>query len=236
MGSLGPPSSIRYQYTFRFRDATQQRFDIALDAATLELRQSDLARSAPGWTKLTYEQCEGCPLGPATEYCPIAVNLAPIAETFTHSSSSDRAIVTVRAAERTYQKETTLEDGLRSMLGIYMVTSNCPVMDQLRPNVRFHLPFASAEETIYRAVAMYLVDQYFRTRRGEEADWNLRGIAAIYEGVSRVNRGMSRRLQAASREDANLNAVAILSTFGETLRRFLADWLEKIEQFFPRRD
>ena len=37
-----------------------------------------------------------------------------------------------------------------------MALSGCPVLEQLKPMARFHLPFASVEETIYRAASMYL--------------------------------------------------------------------------------
>jgi hypothetical protein len=164
----------------------------------------------------------------------VAVKLAPVVETFRNARSTQQVRMTVRTPERTYQKDTTVEDGLRSMLGIYMVTSNCPVMDELRPNVRFHLPFASGQETVYRAIAMYLVSQYFRSQRGEQPDWELRNLRTIYELVSCVNQGISRRLLAACQDDANLNAVVILSTFGESLRSFLAEWLDKLERLlFP---
>jgi hypothetical protein len=116
---------------------------------------------------------------------------------------------------------------------MYMVTSNCPVMDRLRPNVRFHLPFASEEETIYRAISMYLTAQYFRMRNGEAPDWELKKLADVYRGVSGVNRGMTERLAAASTKDANVNAVIHLSTSSQTLDNFLEYCVKEIEYLFP---
>ena len=55
-----------------------------------------------------------------------------------------------------------------SLIGIYMVTSGCPIMDKLRPMARFHLPFASTEETIYRAISTYLLGQYFLEQKGKK--------------------------------------------------------------------
>tara|TARA_B100000686_G_scaffold86198_1_gene93073 strand:- start:90 stop:251 length:162 start_codon:yes stop_codon:yes gene_type:complete len=45
--------------------------------------------------------------------------------------------------ERCYVEHTTMTEAVSSLLGIYMVTSGCPVMDKLRPMVRFHLPLAT---------------------------------------------------------------------------------------------
>lgn len=59
--------------------------------------------------------------------------------------------------ERTYSKDTLLQQGLASLLGIVMTTSGCPVLEPLKPMVRFHLPFATLTETVYRMVSMCLV-------------------------------------------------------------------------------
>ena len=159
-------------------------------------------------------------------------NLAALVETFKDSISFEDTTVKVRTAERTYEKEAPLQKGLSSIIGIYMVTSNCPVMDQLRPNVRFHLPFASMDETIYRAVAMYLVAQYFRMRKGKEPDWELKHLSEMYEDVAKVNRGMSDRIRHATAEDANVNAVIILSTQGGMVPTYVEDSLVEMEHLF----
>ena len=138
----------------------------------------------------------------------------------------------MKAPERTYEEDTRLQQGLSSIVGLYMVTSNCPIMDQLRPMVRFHLPFATSEETLYRAVSMYLTKQYFAMRRGETPDWELEKLAQIYSAISVVNAGMSRRLRQASTKDANANALIILSAFGETVGVSLKDGVGNIEYLF----
>lgn len=140
--------------------------------------------------------------------------------------------VVVKAPERTYEEDTTLQQGLSSIVGLYMVTTNCPIMDQLRPMVRFHLPFATSEETLYRAVSMYLTKQYYAMRRGETPDWELEKLAQIYSAISVVNAGMSQRLKQASTKDANVNALIILSAFGDTAGVSLKDGVGKIEYLF----
>jgi len=223
--------TISYRYKFQFANGTEKDFEVLLNAETLELvSNKDLPK--PEWTKLKYNQCSNCPLGDDVEYCPVAVNLSNLVETFKDSISFESTLVTVETAKRTYHAQVTLQEGLSAILGIYMVTSNCPVMDKLRPNVRFHLPFASEEETIYRAVSMYLTAQYFLMRKGEKPDWELKKLAEIYRAVSHVNIGISERLAQASHKDANVNAVIILSTFGETLDNFLEESLKDIEYLF----
>ncbi len=231
MASEKPKDTIRYRYKFTFSNGTQKDFQVVLDAATLEL-VTDKHGPKPAWTKLKYHQCENCPLGDEVEHCPVAVNLAGLVETFKDSISFERTFVRVETKKRTFEAQTTLQEGLSSVVGIYMVTSNCPVMDKLRPMVRFHLPFASDEETIYRSISNYLTAQYFRMRRGEEPDWELKKLPEVYHAVSVVNQGMSRRVSEASTKDANVNAVIHLSTHGQTLDNFFEDSLKEIEYLF----
>ena len=224
-----------YQYKFTFENGTEKDFEVVLKADTLELvTNKDLPK--PEWTKLNYHQCENCPLGDGVEYCPVAVNLAGLVETFKDSISFERTTITVIDERRSYEAYATLQEGLSSIIGMYMVTSNCPIMDQLRPNVRFHLPLASEEESIYRAISMYLTAQYFRMRHGEEPDWKLKQLAEIYRDISVVNQGMSDRLVAASNKDANVNAVVHLSSYGQTLDNFLDCCVKELEYLFPQKN
>ncbi len=53
--------------------------------------------------------------------------------------------------------ETTAQQAMSSVLGLIMATAGCPWTDRLRPMARFHLPFASEAETVYRSVCMFLL-------------------------------------------------------------------------------
>ena len=222
---------VRYKYTFSFDSADPKVFEIALDASTLELIQDrDLPK--PEWAKLIFFPCEHCPLAEHTEYCPVAVNLSRIVTEFKDSVSHERTHVTVETPERTYVKDTTLQKGLSSIIGIYMVTSNCPVMDKLRPMVRFHLPFATPTETMFRTVSTYLTGQFLVMREGKKPDWELQHLVELYKSISAVNRGMSRRISNASIKDANVNAVIILHAFGDAVPYFIENGLAEIKHFF----
>ncbi len=223
--------TIRFLYTFEFPDGTEKEFEVLLNAKTLELvTKKDLPK--PLWTKLKYKQCEDCPLGDEHEYCPVAVNFSALVESFKDSVSHESTNVRVQTSERIYEKATTLQKGLSSIIGMYMVTSDCPVMDKLRPMVRFHLPFGSMEETVYRAVSMYLTAQYLLMRKGKTPDWTLKKLVEIYRAVTHVNRGISNRLSSASEEDANMNAVVILSAYAEMVPFSIEHRLAELEYIF----
>ena len=231
MSDSSKSETLRFLYTFEFPDNTEKKFEVLLSAKTLELvTKNDLPK--PAWTKLKYQQCEHCPLGDEHEYCPVAVNLSALVESFKDSISYESTNVRVQTNERIFEKMTTVQKGLSSIVGIYMVTSDCPVMDKLRPMVRFHLPFGSIEETVYRAVSMYLTAQYLLMRQGKTPDWDLRKLVEIYRAVNDVNRGISNRLASASEEDANTNAVVILSAYAEMIPFSIERHLAELEYIF----
>lgn len=221
---------LQYHYVFRLEDGQSKEFVINLDDRTLALIASPGA-DLPVWARLENSKCVNCPLQ-GVEYCPIAVNFAGVVEAFTDLQSHMHATIFVESPHRTYAKATSIQQGLSSIFGIYMVTSGCPIMDQLRPNVAFHLPFATPSETASRTIGMYLTAQFFRAKHGMTADWSLDGLVFLYSQISHVNRGMSRRLLTTTHSDAGVNAIAILHAFGDMLRDGAIDYLNQIEVYY----
>jgi len=231
MATTTDKKKIQYLYRFKFDNGTEKTFDVVLDGESLELLR-DEPKEKPEWTKLKYSQCENCPLSDSVEYCPVALSLAGLVEAFSDSLSYEAALVTVETRERTYVKKTTLQKGLSSILGIYMSTSNCPILSKMRPMTRFHLPYANSFETFFRSVSSYLTAQFLLMRRGETPDWDLQGLKEIYKEVNTVNKGMSVRLHRATEKDANINAVVILHSFGDGISYFIESGLADLEPMF----
>jgi hypothetical protein len=231
MPAVDKQKTIQYRYTFKFQDGTTKKFEVVLNEATLELVRED-PDPKPDWAKLKYSQCENCPLPDTVQYCPVAVSLAGLVNEFTDSVSYEAAEVTVETSQRTYFKKTTLQKGLSAIIGIYMSTSNCPVMAKLRPMTRFHLPFANSLETFFRSVSSYLTAQFLLMRQGHQPDWELKGLQEIYREVNTVNKGMTARLHQATEKDANINAVVILHSFGDGINYFIESGLTDLEPMF----
>ena len=204
---------IKIRYVFSLQEKGEKKvFEVNLDPQTLDIVQEN--KLTPDWTQLGFYKCNVCPLDSARHpHCPVAVNIASVAETFANIVSCERAEVTVETEERRVCKETQIADGLYSLLGIYMASSGCPMLEKLKPMVRFHLPFASIDETAYRAVTMYLAAQYFRMKKGLKPDWELTGLTHIYEGVRDVNICFTERLRNASKQDSMLNSIVNLDMF-----------------------
>ena len=219
-------------YAYRFEEGATIKFDLLLDHDTLTLvpeKRDDL----PEWTLLGYCKCAICPLDERTiPRCPVAANFSGIMEKFNNFTSHDRVNVACIVEERTYSKSTTVQMGVSPLLGIIMATSGCPILDQLKPMVRFHLPFASLEETIFRMVSMHLVAQYLRHQAGKSAEWGLEGLSTIYAQVSQVNRDFADRMVGASKNDVNVNALVNLDAFAKMVPLAADKMLKKISPYF----
>jgi hypothetical protein len=224
---------IHLEYQFRLKDGSQVSFVLRLRKPDLHLEIPPRAE-LPSWTRLTHCQCPNCPLDPTRHpHCPVATSLVDVIESFKHCVSTEPADITIRTESREYHKQAAVQYGVSSLMGLHMVTSGCPVLDKLRPMVHTHLPFASVDETMYRAASMYLLAQYFRQQRGKTPDWKLEHLVQIYESISTVNLAFSRRLLSINPQDASLNALASLDCFAAvTAFSIVRDSLQEMEPLF----
>jgi hypothetical protein len=220
------------RYDLVLPHGTSHSFELELDPVSLELRNSRPV-GLPDWTALAFEQCAGCPLDAAVvAHCPAAVTLAPVIERWADVVSYDSVEARVQTAERVVSATVSAQQALASLVGLLLATSGCPRTAVFRPMARFHLPFANESETAYRAAAMYLVAQYFKARSGATPDLALEGLGRLYESLHQVNRGLARRLRAASRQDAVVNAVVLLGIYTSLLPEALDQLLDELRPSF----
>ncbi len=230
-------STINITYEFEFQDGKKYFYPLKLDREKISLI-SERKSPLPPWTKLEHYPCDGCPLIKEKEpYCPIAANISDLIEHFKEIESTETVRITVYTAERNYWKECPVQKGLSSIFGIIMATSNCPVMDFLKPMARFHLPFSTEEETIIRSISLHLLSQYFIAKRRGQPDLSLDLLDRAYSMVQKVNRGICNRISSAIREtkskgDAPSNAVVILDTFSQLLQAEIEENLESFSSLF----
>ncbi len=223
---------IKIRYDFKFSDGSTRKFDTLLDKDTLSLI-SQPGLDLPEWVGLEYKQCANCTLDRTLHpNCPVAVNLSGLAQEFNDITADDKVQVTVTVKERIYAKVTTMREGLSPLLGIIMTTSGCPTMEPLKPMVRFHLPFASLEETVFRMTSLFLVAQLIRDQAGKKPEWRLDGLYEIYEEVKKVNKDFSQRMIAAARRDANVDALVNLNVFAVMFPLVADKMLKEITPYF----
>lgn len=224
---------LYFRYNFVFDDTHKVVFEVSLHPETLEYIYP-VGQEKPDWARLDYLHCAECTEHQqGLEYCPVAINIAKVVDLFSDVYSYDTVDIKVETNDRVYSKEhLSVQQGVSSILGIIMVSSNCKDMDKLRPMVRFHLPFATMYETIYRAVSMYLMAQYLRKEEGAEPDWDMQGLLKIYERIDHINKNLCQRLQIASKKDANLNAVVVLDGFSKMVGLTIKDTMSEFKHLF----
>jgi hypothetical protein len=223
---------ITFDYSFVFEDKKNLDFSINLDALTLDYVGQTKDVQAD-WAKLENGRCSNCTLASSKDsYCPVCLRIHNILLAFANISSFEKVKVIVRSAERTYSSETRVQKGLSSMLGIYMVTCGCPILAQIKPMVRYHLPFATLEDTIYHAVSSYLLRQYFQHKKNERTDWDLEGLIDIYKEIQIVNEALAERLHNLAKKDASINAIVLLDIFAQALPFSIENNLKALEYLF----
>ncbi len=224
--------NLKIVYEYKFANGTSKTFECILDKNTLALT-TGRSQNPPEWARLECDQCANCPLDKkSSPYCPIAANLSGIAQEFRSVQSTDKVAVSVHTKDRAYFKVVPIQEGLSPLLGIIMATSGCPVMDPLKPMTRFHLPFATLDETVYRMISMYLMAQYIRVRAGKQPEWQLEGLGDIYEEVKKVNRDFGKRMKTAARSDANVHALVNLNVFAVMFPLVAEEMLKEITPYF----
>lgn len=220
-----------FNYRFDFPDGSKKRFLIQLDPKTFTLKQAN--QRSPEWTELNNSQCSCCRLDNTVEsHCPVAVNIADLISAFKDIISHEACAVSCITNDRTYTKETIVQDGLSSILGIIMATSGCPTMNILKPMARFHLPFSTVDESIFRSVSVYLLRQYFIQKKGGKGDFSLTVMQKYYEQIEEVNKGILGRIKNASNLDADKNAIVILNCMAQILNMEVDDNLNSLQSFF----
>jgi len=223
--------TITIEYCFTLEDGSKETFNFRLDAKTLEL--GDTPQVCPSWTNLDFLQCPNCPLTINThQHCPLALRLVDIVNRFERLLSYDKTRVEVITEERVISQDTTAQRGISSLLGLVIATSGCPLTAFLKPMARFHLPFSSDEETIYRAASMYLLAQYFLKQEGRDADFELKGLKTFYRSIQVVNNSIAKRLRAASESDSAVNAVVLLDMYAMALPLVIEESLKEIRSIF----
>ena len=223
------------QISYKFEFESGDCFDFAVPIRGWTESAVTTGHVPPDWTRLEVNQCAVCPLSSSDhKHCPAAVDLSTVAAKFAAVASFTRARITVVVGHRTFTSDCDMNTGLRSLFGLCMALSGCPIAGRMRPLALRHLPFASVEETMTRVVGAYLMKQYFIAGNGGEPDWELKNLRSLYESLENVNQSLMARLRKASESDSNLNAMLGFVSFAQLYTAGLDELLEQEKADFLR--
>jgi hypothetical protein len=224
--------TINISYRFNLGNHGEEKFDLQLDAQSLELILHQ-KQELPKWTDLNFHQCPHCPLDQNKHTsCPVAANISQVIWRFDKVVSYDDIDLEVTTNARLVSQRTSAQKAISSLLGLLFATSGCPHTNYMKPMARFHLPLATEEDTIFRAAGMYLLAQFFLKRAGEEADLELVGLTEIYKNLHIVNTSIAQRIKSIAVTDSSTNAVIILDTFANIMPFVIEEHLDEIRHLF----
>lgn len=227
--------NIFYNYQFNFPDGKKKEFLVDFDKQSLRSKLPD-GNQYPDWAQLEFNKCINCPLTSEDYlYCPLAINLVPIIYWCKNLASYDEADVTITSAEREVHVHTSLQHAISSLLGLLMGSSACPKMKFLRPLARFHLPLASNEETIFRAVSVTFLKNYFSQEKNNNED-SLAELKQQYRELQDINRFIAERIRGATKCDAAINAIVLLDVLSKSVAFSIDDSLQQIRYLFENSD
>ena len=226
---------MNIEYTFTLGNGATHKFGVEVNR-TFD-QQSDRAEHSP-WARLEYNQCPNCTLSrDQFQHCPVALDVEQIALRFADIISYESVQVTVVTPERTYLKSCDVQTALRSLLGLVMATSACPILSRLKNLAHYHLPFSNLDETLFRTAGAYLLKQYFIYKGGGQPDLELAGLNQLYQELQTVNVSFKHRIDTACSKDANLNALGSLFALSMAVSFSLDEKLKELKKSsFPQTD
>ncbi|EME70054.1 hypothetical protein H261_10244 [Paramagnetospirillum caucaseum] len=224
-------------------DATTITYRFTIDGGTTEtvsltMRQADFTiepseQPLPHWTALAFHPCKDCPLPPDEgAICPFAGVLSGFIGRFDRYDSFQMADVEVISPLRTVTSRRSLQQGMASLVGLAGAVSGCPRLAFFRPMARFHLPFASEEETLFRIFSTFLLGRYLEAGGNGMIGLDVAGLREHSAAAEKVNHGMADRIRAAFTKDAVVNAIVILDIFAQAVPYVMNDALAELRYLY----
>jgi hypothetical protein len=223
---------LSYTYILQLKNQKELVFDIRLDKETLDLNDDTL--ESPPWAARKEFGCKNsrCKLSDE-DYCPVAQIIHKLIGSFKNILSTEIVRATVISEQRTCNKTCAIQVAVGSLAGIYMPTCGCPVLGMLKPMVRYHLPFASLEETEFRVFSTYLLAQYLRSRKQLPPDFQFSELNTLFNEIQNINRLAAVKIRELEKSDAIVNGLMILNAFAQMVSFDLEDKdLPHIEPYF----
>jgi hypothetical protein len=219
---------IEYLFSIENCDMEQFKVDTNRPHMIRKLQTDD-----PEWIGLEYFQCANCPVSRGNNFvCPVASDLNQVINRFSVLLSFQVAEVRVVDDNRIYYKHCTVQEGLKSLMGLIMATSACPLLRPLRAMAQFHLPFATYEESLTRIVGSYMIGQYLKMQDAERPDFMLKGLSERYTGLQQLNMAFAERIRMIAQTDASKNAIIHLFALSNLVDQSIKDGLPELKVFY----
>ncbi|MCK5148132.1 hypothetical protein KAR48_15360 [bacterium] len=219
---------IQYQIMLEGEDVFEFTVDTSADTS---IEDTDTCYSE--WLLLERFQCKHCTLSTNNrKTCPAALSIKPLLERFSHCMSYETVDAIVHKGDVEYRASVSSQHALRSLSGLVMALSACPVLKKLRPLARHHIPFIEQDHTVIRFTGHYFIGQYLRAQEGKSPDWELEGLLELLNQIHVVNVNIAKRLRLAAEKDSMVNGIVILDTSAQHAETDIRDQLMELKSLY----
>ena len=195
--------------------------------------QEEYSQKQHKWAELDFHKCDHCPLSSDEhQYCPASVSIADIIEYFNDHPGHTHARCIVHTQGKTIVADKSIQEALTALIGLRLASSKCPILSHMKPMARFHDPFLSPYQLVYRATSMFLLGQYIRHREGESAEWSGDGLKTLYDKVGRVNMKLSERIRSAGEVESTPCSMMIFSVLTISMTLLFDEHLEILKGLY----
>ena len=217
--------------TYHFFYNTPDHFKYRLEFSSLdwEITPSDEKEIVP-WAELGFHQCQHCPLNDQEKLCPLAKQLAHLSIALPNFDLDLEAVLRVETRARIYEKRAPVGFGLQSLLWLIYASSNCPHLHFFKPMARFHLPFATEEENLFRVFASFALFNSMSKSTG--LMYKLQDLKEIYQNLHIINKAMYARIEAGAEQGATVNALLLLDSLSQSMISSIDGVFDKIQNYF----
>ncbi|HHZ65217.1 MAG TPA: hypothetical protein EYN38_02840 [Flavobacteriales bacterium] len=217
-------------YTFIFKDGKQFRFEVDEEGDT-SVESPD--QPVEEWLKLENGKCDGCGIPEGErKTCPAALSIQPILASFGGRFSHETVKVIVEMNDVEVHGSMSTQNAVRSLMGLRLALSACPVMKMLRPMARFHVPFGGMEHSLFRFVGMHLISEHLRREKGHSSNQDLSGLRELIHRLHEVNQKLADRIRLGAERDATVNSLVVLDTLASILKMDIDSSLETLKPYF----
>lgn len=165
-----------------------------------------------------------------TTYCKAASSIHYLSTRLDFLPDRKRKIlVRINTQERIYEKETTVQAALTSIIALALPFCGCPYLAFFRPMSYFHLPFATATETVFHATGSYFIWKFFsKEYLYAEA---LQELSEVYNRIEGLNETLVGVLKESDLQH-KAPLMKIVQTLTNTVNQMLLTQLDEIKPFF----
>ncbi len=220
--------SIGYKIFFK---QSQEMFEkvVEINEENFEHPAPEL-EELPKWSELDYKKCPNCTLNPIWHtHCPLAVRLIPLVN-MPPCNSYDEVTAEVTMEGKKISVDTSAQEVLSSLLGLVMATSGCPHTQFFKPLAWYHQPFATPEETVYRACTAYLSSYALHNDSSNKVSFE--ALKKIYTNIHIINVNVASRIHNYAETDSAINAIVLLDLITQDLPIAVDEDLSELKRLF----